>query len=270
LYERISVPFFILLVSVIILGGCVMPVPVPLPVPMPTPGQIEQQSLTRMVTPSEAQPEASPMTFVPSETPIPAGIAATETGTPVPVPTPVFRNPLPHGTAYTYADNMDFHTLSVVVGSCHMQTTFYFTPGGSTQLTPVNTIPGLKFLMVGVDFHITGIRKEGKSSLFMTPLATSFQLVKGGDSYSPLNASEITGMTDYYIRDVGTMYRDRFIDKDNDGSGVLIFVVDRSFDPTGAFVTFCPRNLESWASSGYYRSPDDWDCEKNLIVWQLR
>lgn len=247
-----------------------MPVPVPVPVTMPTPGQTGEQSLTGMVTPSETVPEAGPLTIVPSESPIPAMIAATETGTPVPVLTPVFRNPLPRGTPYIYADNMDFHTLSVIVGNCQMQTAFYFTPGGSTKLTPVKAIPGLKFLIVGVDFHIIGIRKEGKSSFFMTPLATSFQLVKGGDSYSVLNVSEITGMTDYYIRDIGTIYRDRFIDKDNDGSGVLIFVVNQSFDPEGASITFCPRNLESWASSLYYRSPDDWDCERNLIVWQLR
>lgn len=260
LHERIPVLFSIFLVSVIILGGCIVPVPVPVPVPMPTPIQSGQQALTGIVTPSETMPEAASTTTVPTETPIPA-----------PVLTPVFMNPLPRGTAYTFTDNMDFHTLSVKVGSCQVRTKFYFTPGTSiTQLTPVEPIPGLKFLMVGVDFHMTGIRKEGKSSLFMTPLATSFQLVKGGDSYRVLNASEITGMTDYYIHDVGSIYRDRFIDKVNDGSGVLIFVVPQSFDPTGAFVTFCPRNLESWASSGYYRSPDNWDCERNLVVWQLR
>jgi hypothetical protein len=238
---------------------------------MTTPVQTGQQDLTLMDTPSETMPEAGPTTIIPAETPTPEGIAAMETGTPVPASIPIFRNPLPRGTAYAYPDNMDFHTVSVNIDNCEMRTRFYFTPGSSgSQLTPVEAIPGMKFLMVGVDFYMTGIRKEGKSALFMTPLATSFQLVKGSDSYKVLNASEITGMTDYYIRDVGSMYRDRFISKDDDGSGVLIFVVPQSFDPAGAYVTFCPRNLESWASMGYYRSPDDWDCGKNLVVWQLR
>ncbi len=147
-----------------------------------------------------------------------------------------------------------------------MRTTFYYTPGGNgNPMTEVEAIPDHKFLMVGVNFYMTGILKEGKSSIFMTPLANSFSLLKDGAAYSVLNASDIPDMTDYYIHDVGSMYRDRFIDKDDAGSGVLIYVVPLSFSPSGAYVTFCPKNLESWEWSGYYRSPDDWDCGKNPV-----
>jgi hypothetical protein len=236
---------------------------------MPMPAQTGQQGLQGPVTPPDTTPEVGPTTPLPTETPIPAVVTTATTVTPTPAPTPVFEDALTKGTPYAYADNQDFHAISVSVGNCQMRTGFYYTPEGSgSKLTRVEAIPGHKFLMVGVDFYMTGIRKEGKSSTFMTPLATSFQLVKGGDSYGVLNASDITGMTDYYIRDVGSMYRDLFINKDDDGSGVIIFVVPQSFDPAGAYVTFCPRNPES--TPAYYRSPDDWDCEDDLVVWKLR
>jgi hypothetical protein len=195
---------------------------------------------------------------------------ATTPATGGPVLPPAGIHALPKGAAYDYADNDDFHALSVSVDSTQMRTGFYYTPGVSgSGLVRWEAAPGNKFLLVGVRFIMTGIRREGKSSFFMTPLACSFRVLKDGVPYSVLNASDIPDMIDFYIRDVGSMYRDRFIDKDNDGSGVLVFEVPGSFDPKGALVIFCPKNLDSWALEGLYRSPDDWDCTKNPVVWAL-
>ena len=254
--------FFLILA--VILAGCIVPLPVPVPVQVEPqgiqpPGTIEQDSQPGLVA------------STPAPTTIQETIVTTVPETPVPVSTPAFRNPLPRGTAYTYTDNLNFHVLSVSVGSTQMRSGFYYAPqDAGSQPIRKEAAEGEKFLMVGVDFYMTGIRKEGKSSQFMTPLASSFQLVHDGISYGVLNASDIPGMADYYIRDVGSMYRDRFIDKDNDGSGILIFEVPQSVDTSDAYITFCPMNLDSWAFSNYYRSPDNWDCEKNLVVWILK
>jgi len=224
-----------------------------------------------MVTPSAAAP--GDRGTLPAVTDTPGGemAAPPAAGTPPPVPTPVFAKILAHDEPYAYADNDDFHSVSVSVGECKMLAGFYYTTGASiTQLTRREPAPGMKFLLAGVAFHMTGIRREGKSSEFMTPLASSFRLVRGGESYGVLNASAIEGMTDYYIRDVGSVYHDKFITKDDDGNGFLIFEVPMSFDIAGALVTFCPQNDPSWVSSGYYRSPDNWNCERDLVVWQLR
>jgi hypothetical protein len=267
----------LLLAAGIVVAGCLILVPVPLPVPSPAPGQVStpvqagQQNSWWVVTPSGTMPQARATTPSVAETPAPDLAASPSARTTVPTPSPVFAKVLARDAAYSYADNDDFHAVSVSVGGYKMLTGFYYTPGASgTQLTRREPAPGNKFLMDAVDFHMTGIRREGKSSQFMTPLASSFRLVKGGESYGVLNASDIEGMTDYYIRDVGSMYHDRFITKDDEGSGFLIFEVPLSFDPAGALVTFCPQNDPSWAASGYYRSPDNWDCQRNLIVWQLR
>jgi hypothetical protein len=183
----------------------------------------------------------------------------------------VFTNTLTRGTAYAYADNENFHAISVAVRSTQMRTGFYYASGDAgNQPIREEAAEGEKFLMVGVDFYMTGIKKEGKSSQFMTPIAGSFQLVHDGISYGALNASDFPGMSDYYIRDVGSMYRDQFITKDDDGSGILIYEVPQSVDTVDAFITFCPTNLDSWALYNYYRSPDDWDCAKNLVVWSLK
>jgi hypothetical protein len=216
------------------------------------------------------------MASLPTTTVIPETIAATipeipPPKTPTPVPTIVFTNTLPRGTAYAYADNLNFHALSVAVRSTQMRTGFYYASGDAgNQPIREEAAEGEKFLMVGVDFYMTGIKKEGKSSQFMTPIAGSFQLVHDGISYGALNASDFPGMSDYYIRDVGSMYRDQFITKDDDGSGILIYEVPQSVDTVDAFITFCPTNLDSWALYNYYRSPDDWDCAKNLVVWSLK
>lgn len=252
-----------------ILAGCIVPLPVPVPVqvepqgigvqPQVTLGQDSQPSLMESLPDTTIQ---ETVTTVPA-TPPPE--------TPSPVPTLVFRNPLPRGTAYAYADNLNFHALSVSVRSTQMRSGFYYTSGDTgSQPIHVEAAEGEKFFMVGIDFYMTGIRKEGKSSQFMTPLASSFQLVHDGISYGVLNASDMPGMADYYIRDVGSMYRDQFISKDDDGSGILIYEVPQSVDTVDAYVTFCPTNLDSWALYNYYRSPDDWDCEKDLVVWTLR
>ncbi|HVN65050.1 MAG TPA: hypothetical protein VMT31_00355 [Methanomicrobiales archaeon] len=256
---RLEIPLFFafILGAGMILAGCVILVPVPVRMPAPVP-----------VTPPETTPEACPALLLQTGTPTPGSVTPTEAGTPEPVATFSFANPLPRSTTFTYADNMDFHSLSVSVDGSQMTTGFSYSRQGSPARYEAS--PGNKFLMIAVDFHMIGILQEGKSSTFMTPLATSFRLVKGGDSYGVLNASEIEGMTDYFIRNVGSMYRDRFITKDDGGSGVVIFEVPGSFDPAGAFVTFCPQNLGSWADSEYYRSPDNWNCERDLVVWQLR
>ena len=253
-----------ILILAMVLAGCIVPIPVPVPV------QVEPQCIQPQVTfVQDSQP--SPTASLATTTIIQETIATAVPGTPTPVPTIAFRNPLSRGTAYAYTDNLNFHALSVSVRSTQMRSGFYYTPQDTGSL-PLReeAAEGKKFLMVGIDFYMTGIRQEGKSSRFMTPLASSFQLVHDGISYGVLNASDIPGMSDYYIRDVGSMYRDRFISKDDDGSGILIFEVPQSADTSDAYITFCPTNLDSWALYNYYRSPDAWDCEKNLVVWTLR
>lgn len=254
--------FFLILA--ITFSGCIVPLPVSPPL------RVEPQGSQPEITLEQnSQPGLTAST--PTGTTVQETIVTTVAETPVPVSTAAFRNPLPRGTAYTYTDNVNFHVVSVRVSTTQMRTGFYYTPqdaGG--QLAHEEAAEGEKFLMVGIDFYMTGILKEGMSSQFMTPLASSFQLVHDGISYGVLNASDIPGMTDYYIRDFGSMYRDRFIDKDDDGSGILIFEVPQSVDTSDAYITFCPRNLASWAYSNYYRSPDTWDCGKNLVVWILK
>jgi hypothetical protein len=248
----------------VILAGCIVLLPVAVPAQVepqgnPPEATLEENSQPGLVvsTPGATTTEETSITMAPE--------------TPLPVSTPVFVNPLPRGEAYAYADNQNFHALSVAVRSIQMRSGFYYTPG-DTGNQPIHeeAAEGEKFLMVGVDFYMTGIKKEGKSSQFMTPLASSFQLVHDGMSYGALNASDFPGMSDYYIRDVGSMYRDQFINKDDDGSGILIYEVPQSVDTADAYLTFCPTNLDSWALYNYYRSPDDWDCENKLIVWTLK
>jgi len=255
-----------MLAAAMILAGCIVPLPVPVPVQVPQ--GIGPEVTIEGNSPPALMASAPNMTTI-GETAAPT-VSETPVETPVPVLTPVFPNPLPMKKAYFYADNQGFHSLSVSIVSTQMRTSFYYTPGGNgNPLTKVDAIPGYKFLMVGVNFYMTGILKEGKSSIFMTPLANSFTLLKDGATYNVLNASDIPDMTDYYIHDVGSMYRDQFIDKNDDGSGVLIYVVPQSTSPSGAYVTFCPKNLDSWQSDGYYRSPDDWDCGRDVVVWIL-
>ena len=246
-----------------------------MPIPVPVPAQVEPQGIgiqPEVTFEQDSQPEVS----LPSTTVAPEPVVATFTETlppetPSPVPTIVFRNPFPRGTAYAYTDNENFHAISVAVQGTQMRTGFYYAPGDTgSQVIREEAAEGEKFLMVGVDFYMTGIKKEGKSSQFMTPIAGSFQLVHDGISYGALNASDFPGMSDYYIRDVGSMYRDRFITKDDDGSGILIYEVPLSVDTADAYVTFCPTNLDSWALYNYFRSPDEWDCAKNLVVWALK
>ena len=261
----------VILSLTMILAGCIVPLPVPVPV------QVEPQGIgiqPQVTFEQDSQPTLE--VSLPTTTLIQEMIGATVPGTPPPetpspVPTIVFRNALPRGTAYAYTDNENFHAVSVAVRSTQMRSGFYYASGETAnQAIREEAAEGKKFLMVGVDFYMTGIKKEGKSSQFMTPLASSFQLVHDGISYGALNASDIPGMSDYYIRDVGSMYRDRFIDKDDNGSGILIYEVPQSVDTSDAYLTFCPTNLDSWALYNYYRSPDDWDCGKNLVVWTLK
>jgi hypothetical protein len=261
----------IILILATIFAGCIVPIPVPVPVqvapqnisipPQVTFGQDSQPSFEDSL-PTTTVVEETIVTTVPETPPI---------ETPSPIPTIVFTNTLSRGTAYAYADNQDFHAVSVAVRSTQMRSGFYYASGVTgSQPIHAEAAEGEKFLMIGVDFYMTGIRKEGKSSQFMTPVAGSFQLVHDGISYGALNASDFPGMTDYYIRDVGSMYRDQFITKDDDGSGILIYEVPQSVDTADAYLTFCPTNLASWALYDYYRSPDNWDCAKNLVVWTLK
>jgi hypothetical protein len=254
--------FFLILV--VILTGCIVLLPVAVPV------KVEPQGVQPEVT-IEQNSQPGLVASTPAATTIQETIVTTAPETQPPVSTPAFRNPLPRGTAYAYTDNVNFHALSVSVGNTQMRSGFYYAPqDAGSQPIHMEAAEGEKFLMVGIDFYMTGIKKEGKSSQFMTPLASSFQLVHDGISYGVLNASDFPGMSDYYIRDVGSMYRDQFINKDDDGSGILIYEVPQSVDTSDAYITFCPTNLDSWALYNYYRSPDDWDCEKNLVVWTLK
>jgi hypothetical protein len=279
--QSMAGPLFLslFLVAGMLLSGCIILVPVPLPVPSPSPLSAEAAvpaqagpgdpwwGVTPSGTPIQVRPAATPA----AETPAPVPAAVPDGTTAGPAPSPAFAKVLARDAPFDYTDNDDFHAVSVSVGGSRLLTGFYYTPGGSgNQLTRREPATGDRFLMAGVDFHMTGIRREGKSSQFMTPLAASFRLVKGGESYGAVNASDLEGMTDYYIRDVGSMYHDRFITKDDDGDGFLIFEVPVSFDPAGALVSFCPQNDPAWASSGYYRSPDSWDCARKTVAWQLR
>ncbi|HVP25409.1 MAG TPA: hypothetical protein VMS81_05450 [Methanomicrobiales archaeon] len=257
-----------LLILGVVLSGCIVFVPLPVPVQAPA------QATPAAVTPGEVALQVTPPFFeTVTETPVETQVLeTTTTPTPAPVPTVrTFNSPLSREAVYSFTDNVDFHALSVGVSGTQMRTGIYYTSAksGNPQLH-LDASPGSKFLMVGVDFYMNGIRKEGKSSIFMTPLPSSFEVWEGADSYGVLNATDIPNMEGYYIRDVGSLYRDRFIDKDDDGSGVLIFEVPQSFNLSRAYLTFCPRNEDSWAFSGYYRSPDDWDCDKDLVVWHLR
>jgi hypothetical protein len=257
-----------LLILGVVLSGCIAFVPLPVPVQAPP-----QATPPAGISGEAALQATPPFVETTTEPPVETQVLETvTTPTPAPVPTvPTFKNPLSREAVFSFTDNVDFHALSVAVSGTQMRTGFYYTSekSGNPELR-LEAPEGSKFLMIGVDFYMTGIRKEGKSSTFMTPLSSSFEVWEGADSYGVLNTTDIPDMEGYYIRDVGSLYRDRFIDKDNDGSGVLIFEVPQSFDLDSAYLTFCPRNEESWALSGYFHSPDDWDCDRDLVVWDLR
>jgi len=255
----------ILLLLAITLSGCIM-VPMPLPVPV-----MPQGSQPGTTVEQNSGPGVPVFPTSTAETTVPETIGTTVPVASAPAPAIVYKTLLPMGAVYNYADNMNFHSLSVKVSGIRVTSGFYYTSENNRgQLVQMEASGGEKFLMVGIDFYITGILKEGKSSVFMTPLPGSFQLVHDGITYGPLNESDMPGMTDYYIHDIGTLYRDRFIDKLDPGDGILIYRVPRSVDTSDSSLAFCPKNLDSWVSSDYYRSPDDWDCKTDLVGWTLR
>ena len=256
-----------LILAAMLLAGCLVPVPIPVPVQVPFSTITPEPTVMMASLPAVTITTPVPETTEPEPTTIPT------TETPVPLPTlpAAFAHPLAKGSSFFFTDNVDFHKLSVSISGTQMRTGFYYSPGTSTRPTAHLEAPvGYKYLMVGVDFYMTGINKEGKSSIFMTPIPVSFQLVHDGVFYGTLNASDIPGMEDYYIRDIGSMYRAQFINKDDDGSGILIYEVPQEVDTSDAYIAFCPVNLESWSWSGYFRSPDDWDCDNDEVVWALK
>jgi hypothetical protein len=56
------------------------------------------------------------------------------------------------------------------------------------------------------------------------------------------------------------------IDKDNPGSGILLYQVPDGFTAKDAYLEFCPQ---SGGSLGVPHCPDSWDCSSNPVRWRI-
>jgi hypothetical protein len=73
----------------------------------------------------------------------------------------------------------------------------------------------------------------------------------------------------FYVKNQGTIVMEESIDKDNPGSGVLVFNVPSETAAKDVYVEFCPKPQLILTILGSPHSPDYWDCNSNTIRWRL-
>ncbi|HUK37667.1 MAG TPA: hypothetical protein VLV30_00970, partial [Methanomicrobiales archaeon] len=114
---------------------------------------------------------------------------------------------------------------------------------------------------------LIGLNGPGSRTTFFTPNTSSYLLYNEGNLYEPLYPFTLTNPMHYYVKDRGTLVMPESIDKDNPGSGVLVFEVPGSVAAKDSIVEFCPQN--EWYYLGEPHTPDNWDCSSNTISWKL-
>ena len=185
---------------------------------------------------------------------------------------PVAGSVLASSDKFQYDDNYGKQIVSTSLRSKRIRSEYYYYFNDVSN--PVTLLhgadPGTKLLLVGVTFDLVGIHGSGSRTRFMTPLASSFTLWDHGSVLDPVDPHTLDNPLHYYIKDEGSLYIDRWVEKDNPGTGILVFEVPSSFAVKGTFLRFCPENDPSWISLGVApRSPDAWNCEKDGIAWSL-
>jgi hypothetical protein len=176
----------------------------------------------------------------------------------------------PVGQAYEFRDNYGKQTVGIRVKSYAVQNQYnYYYDDAYAPEAVVNAPAGHKFLFVGVTWDLLGVIGGGSRTFFMTPNTTSYRLIYRGNAYEPLYPFNIANPMHYYIKNQGTIVMEKSIDKDNPGSGVLVFSVPSDMAAKDGYIEFCPQNQLIWTILGYPHSPDYWDCTTNTIRWKL-
>jgi hypothetical protein len=175
----------------------------------------------------------------------------------------------PLGSHFEYKDNNRKQIVSVSVKNFFVvpQYSYLFEDLASPDVVHVYARPGYKFLLVGITWDLTRVVGEGTRTSFMTPTTASYKLVHEGYVYQALPPSTFENALNDYIINQGCLARDKLIDKDNPGSGILIFEVPEQFHVGDAYLEFCPRNALSLKDQP--RSPDNWDCATMSVRWKF-
>jgi hypothetical protein len=222
--------------------------------------------LAAACTSTDSVPSSSG-TGIPQGTPAQAGALGIAAGG------PSYATELPVGGKFQYDDNNRKQIVSLSLRNDKVRTSYlyYYNDKQNPETLRHDPTPGTKMLLVGVTFDLVGIHGEGSRTRFMTPLASSFELWERGTLYRPLDPHTLDNPLHYYIKDEGSLYLDKWIDKDQPGAGILVYEVPLSFTAQGCLVRFCPVNDPTWSSRGISpRSPDSWDCAGQGVAWRLR
>lgn len=224
----------------------------------PGPGSLIPKA-TNTASIAPVGPSAVHPAEIPSSAPAPAA--------PYQVSLPPDLKPL--GFHFEYKDNARKQIVSVSVKNFVVvpQYSYLFEDLASPDVVHVFARPGNKFLLVGVTWDLIGVVGEGSRTSFMTPTTASYKLIHEGTVYQALTPSSFENALNDYIINQGCLVRDRSIDKDNPGSGILIFEVPEQFQVGDAYLEFCPRN--GLLPKDQPRSPDNWDCATNSIRWRF-
>jgi hypothetical protein len=173
---------------------------------------------------------------------------------------------------FQYDDNLRKQIVSLSLRNTKVRSQYYyfFNDVANPAILRHDATPGTQMLLAGVTFDLVGVRGEGSRTRFMTPLASSFVLFHDGTLSDPVDPRTLDNPLHYYIKDEGSLYIDRWIEKDQPGTGILVFEVPPSFSLKGSYLRFCPENDPTWSSRGISpRSPDTWNCEKEGVAWRL-
>ncbi|MDD1667331.1 MAG: hypothetical protein LUO96_02565 [Methanomicrobiales archaeon] len=219
-------------------------------------------------------PEAVNTTGTPEPTPVPAALALPAEPAPEPTLVVAARATLPPdlnppGFRFEYKDNNRKQIVSTGVRhfAVSPEYSYFYEDLDSPDVITVRAREGYKFILVGVTWDLVGIVGEGSRTTFVTPAVASYTLVHEGQIFKPLDPHSIDNPLHLYIRNHGSLAVDKAIDKDNPGSGILIFEVPEDLCVKDAYIEFCPKN--GAGGGGKPRSPDNWDCKKKTVRWML-
>jgi hypothetical protein len=175
----------------------------------------------------------------------------------------------PPGYRYEFRDNLRKQVVSVSLRdfSVMPQYSYFYDDPNAPDLVTVSARPGYKFVLVGITWDLIGVVGEGSRTVFVTPGVASYKLVHDGRTYDALDPNSIENPLDLYILSKGSLLMSRSIDKDNPGSGVLIFETPSDLRVKDAWLEFCPKN--EGRSAGRSHTPDNWDCRTKTIRWSL-
>jgi hypothetical protein len=147
------------------------------------------------------------------------------------------------------------------------QYNYFYDDAYTPDIITVNAHPGYDFIFVGVTWDLVGLVGPGSRTTFYTPNTTSYKLINHGNAYEPLYPFTFANPMHFYIRDQGTIVTAKSINKDNPGSGVLVFEVPKDVRAKDSYIEFCPQNEPYYINEPH--SPENWDCESNSIRWKI-